>query len=293
MKNHNNEHKRNAKLISAAMQLINNAKGNLTSVWKNNPGQAQFFNSLLDRVNDPHQIDQSGTNTCGPATYWYALAYYRPDLYVSTMIELYEKGNARLGKMNIQPSEEVFGSWKPNNYQQVALVDWIAFVSLKNTTSRAYNERFMAVEGITRSGEIKKWLNNTGWSVQANTADIGLEGLSDLKAASLAFSKQMVVFLFVRSKGINKGSGFKLWKKADHWICLTSTIKVRGANTSWQPIHSVSVSDSDLLNYQIDFGCYTWGHYRGVGADHTSVGNTSTVKDWLSFYCGYLSANIP
>ena len=59
--------------------------------------------SLLMRVANPSTIDQNNASLCGPAAVMFGFAADRPAAYAKFAIELFEKGEADLGRNTISP----------------------------------------------------------------------------------------------------------------------------------------------------------------------------------------------
>lgn len=94
--------------------------------------------------------------------------------------------------------------------------------------------------GITLPGEIGKWLKKTGWEVQRTSTSIFGRGLANLKLASRAFASNQVVFFFIKAKSLSMLVKKGPWLGVDHWITLTSSIKVRKDNNAkWESIHTI------------------------------------------------------
>jgi len=249
--------------------------------------------TLLDRIYDLSRISQQDTNSCGPVSYIYALAFYCPDLYSKIVLDLYDKGKARLGKFTLAPDDHTRQSWDPK-VTGVSAVDWIAIAGVKNSTSSDFDDPADIFAGITMPGEMTTWLEKTGWTIQGQDISIWGKGLDQLKAASREYLSSRTVFLFIKAKSagnVKKG----LWWGVDHWVVLSSSIQVReSSGKQWVEINDHTLKGKDISSYQIAFETYTWGSYENIGAKNT----TSTiiihdVEDFIAYFYGYIAATAP
>ncbi len=308
-----NQHSRNPQRLAKARTTFRNffrsGKRTLisTGVWKNIT-DADMDSALLDRIINPEKIAQKLTSTCGPAAYWYSLAYYRPEVYAKAVIELYDQGKTTLGNLVLQPSQitlnaltisnrNASGSPRPTiKPSAIDPVDWIALGSLKNATSKNYDDVDDELSAITMPNEVAIWLTKTGWSVHNQvTSTASSQPLIQLKAASLGNWSGRAVCLFIKAKSAGNVKR-SLWWGADHWVILTSPIEVRASSKDpWVRINSLSSSGVDISNYQVQFWIYTWGRYIQVGANnmHNPTISISKVSDFLDYFYGYLSCSPP
>jgi hypothetical protein len=58
---------------------------------------------LRERIKDPFLIDQGGASLCGPAVFIYYPAKRRPKQYAQYIIDMYEKGEADIGRLKVKP----------------------------------------------------------------------------------------------------------------------------------------------------------------------------------------------
>ncbi len=65
----------------------------------------EFATQLRKRVNNPHLINQCGASLCGPAAVMYCWVKNHPDKFVDYITELYEKGQGKLGDMDVKPRQ--------------------------------------------------------------------------------------------------------------------------------------------------------------------------------------------
>lgn len=151
-------HSRNRLQIASALALVTKFSAGRklldSGAWKN-IGDKLILQPLKERILNPKKIRQRDTNTCGPAAFVYALAYYRPDQYAELILDLHRKGEATLGTIIFKPDDAARNAWDPKA-TSIAAVDWIAIAGVKNTTSSSYDEPVDAAAGITMPSEVGK-----------------------------------------------------------------------------------------------------------------------------------------
>jgi hypothetical protein len=97
-----------AKRQSAALALLEKLDTSRPSPFWPHIQPALFAKNMRDNVTKPTAINQgNATNFCGYAAFSHILLVYMPDIYVRVMLELYEKGSARLPKKELHPSEAI------------------------------------------------------------------------------------------------------------------------------------------------------------------------------------------
>ena len=123
---------------------------------------------LTERINNPHLIDQASASLCGPAALMYTLAHLKPDIYVQYVIDLYNKGQARLGTLEIKPSKDCRNYYprddrKVKYKDQISECDWIALASLRDSENKIleYDSARDKTSGITFPGQIKKMVSRS------------------------------------------------------------------------------------------------------------------------------------
>lgn len=292
MAKHTRDRKRIVSAISTVSMFFAKRKPNSKGVWKNIT-DINIRQPLIDRIYDPSKISQSNTNTCGPTSYVYALANRCPDLYTQLVLDMYSKGKSKLGGITFNPDTSTQQSWAPQS-TRIAAVDWVVIAGVKNTTTPDFDNPDESLDGITMPGELAKWLEKTGWKIQAQKASIWGAGIDKMKAASQAYISGRTVFLFVKAKSIgNVSKG--LWWGVDHWIVLSSSIEVRESNNkTWKQLTDQSLNGKNIDNYQIRFEAYTWGDYESIGVKNsTSTIKINDVDDFNGYYYGYVAADPP
>lgn len=285
------KHNRNSKRIHSALSIARTLSPNpnvKSTLWRG-INEGQIYKELVNRIQNPESIDQYDTNTCGPAAYWYILAYYQPERYAKAIVELYKKGETKLGSVTLKPDKRILGNWDAS---RIAAIDWLALASLKNNTSPDYDKPQDTFDGVTMPKEVQNWVSSTGWKVTG--ADTNLffgKGIKEIQAASKAYSAGNAVYLFVKAKSVGN-VGKSLWFGVDHWAVLTSTISVRNPEEPiWINIGLITTQVDNLDDYYIDFTIYTWGRETTVG--NNSINMTTipiqTVGDFKRYFYGYIA----
>jgi hypothetical protein len=105
------------------------------SLYWPNIDPALFFDNVRMNVLYPDKINQGQSNNlCGYATVTYILLKYQPEVYVQSIIELYQKGELHLNKKKFRASKNVrnaAGTLKYNGDLQILHANqlWLLFLA--------------------------------------------------------------------------------------------------------------------------------------------------------------------
>jgi hypothetical protein len=243
---------------------------------------------LRRRIEDPSRIDQGQSSLCGPAVFIYCLAKRKPMQYAQYVIDLYEKGEATIGRLKVKPGEDC-KNYNPAVDQLISDVDWIALAGLRDSDNNFldYDNPNDQIAGITLPGAISEWFAFADFlAVRKNTNIIFDESLYTLLQAHKKHVSGASVCLFV---GANVLQGFPKGKSpADHWVVLTSPIKIDGKPVNKLIAQGKKVNqDNGLLDKKIQFSIFTW-------KDNSYPVNRSdpnlTVGKFLDYFYGYVAA---
>jgi hypothetical protein len=87
---------------------------------------------LSARIDRPYLILQGDAGLCGPASLAYEVAKHDSVAYVKAVIDLYEKGRARIGKWTLEPSSSL-KDYSPRQHKgAVHYADWILLASIRD-----------------------------------------------------------------------------------------------------------------------------------------------------------------
>jgi len=252
-----------------AIALIDEAAAKGTSFQWQIESKDDLFNGLRDRIWSPYLIDQGSAGLCGPASILFRLATHDPVGYAQFVIELYEKGESRLGELSIQPRRRVRISRLPAG---VHVSDWIPMASIRNSENWFFNyaqpqDQFA---GISLPHEVVSWLKALGYRDIVNHTNL----VRDVRwqrvvEANDYFSSNHFVLLFINGKMLYTKSMTRGSLLPNHWVVLTSNMNI--------------TTDA------IDFMIYSWGdEWRRV----PEQGETLLQKDFLDNFYGYIAATM-
>jgi hypothetical protein len=247
---------------------------------------------LRDRIAKPSEIDQGQSSLCGPAVFIYCLAKRKPMQYAQYVIDLYEKGEATIGRLKVKPGEDCKNfdpKPKRGERQLISEADWIALAGLRDSENNFldYDHPNDQISGITLPGAISEWFAFADFlAVRKNTNIIFDESLYTLLQAHKKHVSGACVCLFV---GANVLQGFPKGKSpADHWVVLNSPIKIDGKPVNKLVAQGKKVTqDKTLLDKKIQFSIFTWK------SDNYPVNRNDpnlTVGKFLDYFYGYVAA---
>lgn len=243
---------------------------------------------LRDRLKDPFIIDQGGSSLCGPAVFIYCLAKRKPKLYAQYVIDLYEKGVATIGRLQVEPGTDC-KNFNPGLMKKIAEVDWISLAGLRDSENDFfdYDHPDDQLPGITLPGDIAKWFAFSDFlAIRQNTNIFFDESLYTLLQAHKKYISGACVCLFV---GANVLQGFPKGKSpADHWVVLNSPIQIDGKPVNKLVAQGKKVnSDETLLSKKIQFSVYSWSkNSYPVNKYDPNL----TVGKFLDYFYGYVAA---
>ncbi len=224
--------------------------------------------TLRMRVADPSKIDQGASSLCGPASLVFSFANSEPDQFADYVINLYENGQARLGKIDVIPGTDL------KNYRCASdsATDWIATASLRDSENWFFDYQSTDNEfaGITMPHELTCWFENIGFTEVINETNIYFDNDEDnFRKAGLLYEEDYWVCLFVNANLLyNDETMFQHSTTPDHWIVLTSPI---------------SIDSNDRVKFKV----FTWGEgHRAVPPGEATI----AIKDVLENYYGFVAA---
>ncbi|GAO45155.1 hypothetical protein FPE01S_04_03980 [Flavihumibacter petaseus NBRC 106054] len=117
-----------------------------------------FFANVRNNILYPSRINQgASTNFCGYAAMTHLLLKYHPEIYLQEILSLYRRGNAKLEKRNLDPSEKVkmaAGTLKNKGELDILHADQLWFLTLADQF-RGYMNFFD--QSYKRGDENKLW----------------------------------------------------------------------------------------------------------------------------------------
>ena len=219
---------------------------------------------LLVRIENPSVIQQGPTQFCGPGSFIFSIATDDPVRYVQFAIDLFEQGQANLGKLHVKPDNEVLHSSSPS--RQVEPVDWMVLGSLRDSENWFFD--IETGESIVRNGtnphEIAKWFQAAGYTKVVDDSNLVFsKDVNDANQATQLFKDGYKVVLFL-------GMGaFDPTESGKHFVVLTSPIQI--------------------LADQVELDIFTWGtgHYH-----LPQQGRTLPLKQFLDNFLGFVAAKL-
>jgi hypothetical protein len=256
------DQKRAAELVCKFMQRSGNA------YW---PGldRDQVGASLLMRVANPSVIDQHNASLCGPAAVMFGFAADQPVAYAKYAIELFEKGEAPLGRHNTITPHPLLRHVNPGT--DIDQADWMTLGSLRSSENWFvdYFSTDSEVGGITTAWELARWFGDAGYrDVREETNAIRDKDKSNLLEASHLYQAGYRTALFIDAALLETKTQSDDTGLLDrHWVVLRSKVQIANDNVS--------------------FMVYTWGNGERTVPENPSV--PLSLSNFLQNYHGYVA----
>ena len=228
--------------------------------------RADVASGLTARVDRPSLINQAGSSLCGPSSLLFNLATRDPVTYVKFIIGLYERGDARIGQLEVKPGKDLKG-YDPAG--KIAPADWIGLASLRDSENWFYDYQSVDDEfaGITLPSHLEGWFKKIGFSKVINETNLVFgKAEGSIVAADRLYKDNYWVCLFINANllsAADQGSGSAT---PDHWVVLQSDVTITAGN--------------------IAFDVYTWGD----GHRHVPSTPPLSVASFSRNYYGYVAA---
>lgn len=266
-----------------AEQLVNDFGTRTSKAAFLTMDRQKVADGLKVRVRNPAAINQGGANLCGPAALVYSMALRDRATYAKFVIDLYEHGEARLGKFVIKPSEDLKKYDPPD--ERIHDADWIPMASIRNSKGSfilidQYDHIDDEGAGITVPSDLRKWLEEVGYQkVMDRTSLLGMsfkEGKKSLEEAILKALMGYQVFLLIRAEMLTEeGSSTIRAKKA--------SVKKRSFGF---PNHWVVLHAGVMTEQWVSLAVYTWGGLANI----PPAGTSRTLSEVLAGYYGFVAA---
>jgi hypothetical protein len=225
--------------------------------------------SLLMRIANPSTIDQNNASLCGPAAVMFGFAADQPGAYAKFAIELFEKGEAPLGRHNTISPQPLLRYINPGiNIDQA---DWMTLGSLRSSENWLvdYWSTDQEVGGITTAWELARWLGDAGYrDVREETNAVRDKDESNLRDASRLYEAGYRTVLFIDSgmlKTTTQSDDSGILDR--HWVVLRSKVQI--------------------ANGSVRFMVYTWGEGERTIPQDPSV--PLSLSNFLQNYHGYVA----
>ena len=225
---------------------------------------------ILMRIANPAIIRQDEASLCGPAALLFSVASDNPGAYTRYALDLYEKGKARLGRLEIEPGEDC-RSYQPPPTMDHA--DWLTLASIRDSENwfLDYDTADKEMAGITSPMELTNWFEDSGYTDVRNETNLQPlvdEGTGRIDDASRLFANGYRICLFIRSEMLYEASQSEAGDiRSAHYVVLRSPI--------------------DRSNGKIRMKVFTWGK----GDYQVPNGSKDlSLHDFLDNFYGYVAA---
>jgi hypothetical protein len=221
---------------------------------------------LLMRIANPGLIKQDQASLCGPAALLFSEAADNPGAYARFAIDLYEKGRAKLNRLEIAPDEDVRHYRPPLTMDHV---DWMTMASIRDSENwfLDYDNADKEFAGITLPGELADWFRRAGYSkVEQDANIVASMGLGEIDDANRLYADGYRICLFIGANILSEKDQSKSSTTAEHWAVQRSLI--------------------DRSNGTVKLKVFTWGDGE-YQIPHGS--KTLPVSDFLGNFYGYVA----
>jgi len=188
------------------------------------------------------EIHQVHSSLCGPAAFFFSLAETKPDVYVSTVIALFDNGQATLGNISLRSSNKA----RQYNPRWIRETDWMILSSIKPK----YDHPSEQFDGITFPGKLKNWFKDAGYTqVDDDTNLLSPKNIKTLLNAHNDRKNGYYVCLFVDAD-IFTETGNKKGPSSipNHWVVLNSDIKIREYDETQRILKPPTTINAALAN---------------------------------------------
>jgi hypothetical protein len=152
---------------------------------------------MLMRITNPGLVSQDKGSLCGPAALLFGVLSDAPIAFARYGIDLFEKGKAKIYKLEIEPSKDCRNYRPPAS---MAHVDWLTMASLRDSENYFLDYDTVAKEfaGITLPKELARWFRNAGFSdIRYDFNAVANKGMDTVEDANQLFDEGYRVCLFI------------------------------------------------------------------------------------------------
>jgi len=268
--------------------------------------RAEVAAGLLDRIADSAQISQSTCNICGPAAFLFVTAQKRLCAYTQMIIDLYEKGKARIHDLKLDPCVAFRKDSVPRGMNAA---DWIGMGSLRDSynwlleyhysefpvvradmTGVPLKQEVEGLRGYTMPHDLAEWFRKAGYHhVKNHTNTFVCKDQGAARHASRLFGAGYVVCMLINAELLDyeKMNETSVFTTPNHWVVLTAADGTKDAIAIRGDAETVSLS------------VYTWGDYRNLPGEPFVLHDRQRVrvpshdlslKGFLGHFFGYVAA---
>ena len=254
--------------VAAATAVLNNFLNDPKQVGKfSQISKQDLVNDILAKIQNPVSIDQGGLNLCGPNAFASAWALRDPEAYAKGIIELYTKGKAEIGSVNISVNKSTY---KQNPKPILSPADFVLLPAIRHGNNAlfwynpAHDQGFRA---FTTPSELAMWLesidNATVKRYESNA--ITPQELSRRydNGATIIFLIEMEYFLYNNPSLLQTS-----W--SEHYINLVTQYSLQDQpHKLSSPVgnHYITLASTFLLSNdknEFTFSIWNWGAIQSV-----------------------------
>lgn len=243
-----------------ALELLNSyEKNNSTAPAFKNILKKNFISNLKERIRNPELIDQGSLNACGPAAFFTLLCRDNPVALTSLAIDIYQKGEASIGSLNIKPNKNILVRFPgdklwPSNTSINDPVDWMLLTSLRDSENPGiypdFDDPNDVVTGITLPAELEHWLMQQYKTVKNEILLTGRNVHHLIGSVNKHFLSGYRCILLINADMIYSTSKWEHIKNKNF----------KALGSSIVPNHYIVYSgDLDLGDNNIEFNAWSWG----------------------------------
>lgn len=219
---------------------------------------------LLLRVSNPNIINQQNAGLCGPVSFLYSLAFDSPAAYAKFGIDLYEKGEAKIGRATIKPSSACRHYFPP---PPMSHGEWLTAGSLRDSENFFFDYDSVGASGSSSNDEMARWFERAGYTdVHYDDNVVTSRDAGDINLVNRYYNTGYRVLLRINSKLLYKDTQADSSHRGNHFVILRSPITVIGQTVS--------------------LTVYTWGGRRNIPAQGTQLSPGGFLEHWY----GYVAA---
>ncbi|MCW5747880.1 MAG: hypothetical protein KIT36_16945 [Alphaproteobacteria bacterium] len=227
-----------------------------------------FAADLRERIKDPGKINQGNAGLCPSASVLIALARTNVRAYAKLVIDLYERGEARLNGWELKPCQDLLAYQLPAD-GKIKPVDWVPMASIRDSENWLIDYQSIEDEGGAWGNEVARWLRRAGfktvvedWRFDRHVPE------SNIRNADTFYQNDHQVLLLIKAP--------LLWGKpasdritASHWVVLAS------------PVTFGTDAAGDTT---VSFTVFSWGKRYSIPNQ-----GTMKLKDFLDYDYGFVA----
>lgn len=185
-----------------------------------NISRADVARGLRERVSNPDTMYQGTSSLCGPTSLFHCLIRDDPEAYVKYVTDLYNNGQATVGRLVVRPSSDCRAAIPTG----MPPVDWVALASLRDSDNTLFDYQSTSNEaaGITMPHSLTDWFRLVGYQRVLNNTNIFItKGEDEIRAMARLLGEGYKVCMFVNAtivENSTQGGGF--FTIPNHWVEL-------------------------------------------------------------------------